>query len=277
VNLEPWLETIGVCLVAVCGVLAGKWFSTFRKPYCCIGWILAFLLISILILVRYSLEMRFVQPFFLLTAGRTKFIILCLAATIGMTSAVVHLSNRIARLSVAMIMGFIIGVFCIQPFLSSALIEQELAGLKSRFDSDGICIQTTDFTCGPAAAVTALREFGIEASEGELAVLAHSTPIAGTFPGSLYSALKNRYGNEGLHFQYRQFQSLDQLKNAGITLAVVKDVLFSDHCVAVLSVTDRAVIIADPSFGKMMLSPAQFEKIWRHCGIALKRQYTQNI
>jgi predicted double-glycine peptidase len=49
------------------------------------------------------------------------------------------------------------------PFLVPALIKERLSNLTTRLDSNGICYQSTDYTCGPAAAVTALRRLGLQA------------------------------------------------------------------------------------------------------------------
>ncbi|HEO70079.1 MAG TPA: hypothetical protein ENN80_02375, partial [Candidatus Hydrogenedentes bacterium] len=47
-------------------------------------------------------------------------------------------------------------------------------------DWRGICPQTTDFTCGAAAAATLLAHFNIEATEREMAVLCWSNNFKGT-------------------------------------------------------------------------------------------------
>ena len=118
---------------------------------------------------------------------------------------------------------------------------------------------------------------GLPAQEGEIAVLSRTSPIAGTLPACLQTALKNRYGADGLKCQYRTFDSIRQLKNAGVTLAVVRDVFLSDHCVAVLEVSDQMVTVGDPVLGKKSLSHEQFEKIWRFSGIVLNRDSMQSI
>ena len=132
-------------------------------------------------------------------------------------------------------------------------------------------------TCGPAAAVTALRKLGLRAYEGEIAVLSYTSPVTGTLPMCLYTALQNRYKDEGLECEYRQFDSIEQLNNGSVTLVVTRSAIFSDHCVAVLDVSDKMVTIADPGFGKRLMSHEQFKKIWRFSGIVLKRDISHKI
>jgi predicted double-glycine peptidase len=101
--------------------------------------------------------------------------------------------------------------------------------------------------------------------------------MAGTLPNCLKSALENRYGSDGLKCRYRRFTSLEQLKEAGFTLAVVKDSFLTDHCVAVLEVSDNGVILADPVTGTRMLSCQQFESIWRFTGLVVNREGYEQI
>ena len=275
--MNPWLETVGVVLVALLGVFLGVVFSRFRKPYWMLGYFLSLLLIAMLVATRCAGSLAFVPPFFWITAGRVKFVILSLAATMGLITPLSRLPRKCEKLIICILMTVVVVWFSVLPFLVPALIRGHLVNLTTRVDSNGICFQSTDYTCGPAAAVTALRKLGLSAHEGELAVLSHTSPVAGTLPWCLYTALQERYGAEGLRCQYRRFDSVGQLKHAGVTLVVVRDTLLSDHCVAVLEVSDRRVTVADPVLGKKSLSYKQFEKIWRFTGIALNRDSMQSI
>jgi len=273
--MTPWLETIGIILVALLGVFLGKVFSRLHKSYWMIGYFLSLLLIVFLAITRCSNSLAFVPPF-VWAAGRLKFVIFSLAVTMGLTTPLSRLPHKFEKVAICILMVMIVVWFSVLPFLAPALIEGHLANLTTRVDSNGICFQTTDYTCAPAAAVTALRKLGLPAHEGEIAILSHTSPVAGTLPGCLQAALQNRYGAEGLRCRYRRFDSIVQLKDAGITLAVVKDAFLSDHCVAVIEVSDRMITVADPIMGKKSLSHKQFEKIWRFSGIVLKRDSTHS-
>lgn len=275
--MNPWLETLGVVLVALSGIVLGRVFSRLRKPYWVLGYFLACLLIAVLVIARYSNSLSLVPPFFWIATGRVKFIILSLAVTMGLTTLLSRLPRKCEKLITCILMTVVVGWFSVLPFLAPAFIKDHLSNLRTNLDSNGICRQTTDYTCAPAAAVTALRKLGLPAHEGEIAVLSHTSPVAGTLPSCLQAALQNLYGTDGLKCQYRHFDSIAQLRDAGITLAVVKDAFLSDHCVAVLEVLDRTVIVADPVTGRQLISHKQFEKIWRSTGIILKRDTSQSI
>jgi hypothetical protein len=274
--MNPWLETIGVVLIALLGIAIGRAFSCIRRPSWTLGYFVPLALIAVLVTPRYANSLAFVPPFHWLM-GRTKFIILCLAVTTGLTTPLSRLPRRCEKLMICILMAVVVTWFSVLPFLVPALIKGHLLNLRTTVNSQGICFQTTDYTCGPAAAVTALGKLGLSAQEGELAVLSHSSPITGTLPRCLYAALQNRYSADGLNCRYRHFDSLAELKDAGVTLVVVKDTFLSDHCVAVLEVSDRIVTIADPVSGRLSIPHRQFERIWRFSGIVLKRDSAQSI
>jgi predicted double-glycine peptidase len=269
--MELWLEVCYVILVTISGILLGKVFSRLQKPYWFIGYVISFSLIAILVITRYIGILSFLAPFSWLATGPLRFIVLALAITIGLTTVLPHLPRKFEKVIACILMVLFVAHSSVSPLVAPALLKDDLSNLKTIIDPSGVCLQSRTYTCGPAAAVTALRKLGFDAQEGEMAVLARSNPITGTFPGYLYTAIQNRYGNKGLKCRYQHFDSINQLKNRGITLAVIKEAFLSDHCVAVLEVSDRRVVIADPGFGKLNMSHEQFEKIWRFSGIVLNR------
>jgi len=275
--MNPWIETIGVVLIAFGGIALGRLLSGLRRGYRALGYILPLLLITILAIAEHTNYLNSMPLLFRITAGRLRFVILSVAITVGLTTPLARLSHKCQRYIICILMAVFIACFCVFPFLAPALLRDHLSNLATRVDHDGICYQSEVYTCGPAAAVTALRRLGLPGQEGEIAVLSHTSPVTGTLPWCLYTALQDRYSDNGLECQYRQFDSVGQLKSGDVVLAVIKTALFLDHCVAVLEVSDRMITIADPALGKMLMSHEQFEKIWRYSGIVLKRETAQEI
>lgn len=275
--MSPWVGISGVILVALLGIWLGRFFSRLRNSYWLIGCSVPFVLIAMLIMTRLDNSLHFVEPFSWIAVGRIRFITLSLAVSMGLTVPLSRLPYRLEKFIVCFLMAGFVVWFSALPLLGPALVRSRLSNLTTKFDPNGICRQTTDYTCGPAAAVTALGRLGLAAEEGELAVLSYSSPMTGTLPDCLYSALKNRYSAEGLRCQYRCFDSLDELRDAGVTLAVVREAFLMDHCLTVLDVSDDAVTVADPATGTRLMPHRQFEKIWRFSGIVLKRDYTKSI
>jgi len=275
--VSPWLETTGVALVAVLGVFLGRWCSRLRGPYWLVGYFLAWMCIVVLIAARFNSALDVVPSVSWMAAGRVRFLLLAFAITMGLRTPLSRLARRWEHVLICVLMTAFVLWSCVLPVLVPAFLEAKLSNLKTMRDSAGICLQTTGYTCVPAAAVTALETLGLSAEEGEIAILAGSNPVGGTLPRCLSRALQRRYGEEGLKCEYRRFSSVRQLSNGAVTLAVVRDSLLSDHCVAVLDVSDETVTIADPATGMESLSHKQFERVWRFAGIVLERDAAQGI
>jgi hypothetical protein len=271
--MQAYLETVGVLAVTILGLLAGKAFSRLKRPYWLGGYFLSLVLATLLILPHFYYPLHFLPLFNNLTAGRIRFIVLGIAVTTGLVAPLDRLPYRLEQILVCVLMAIVIGWFTVMPFLAPALLQTAHASLKTTINSQGICFQTTDYTCGPAAAVTALTKLGFDAEEGNLAILSHSSPVIGTLPQCLADALAKRYA--GLDCKFRPFDSIDQLRDADVTLAVVKDHFLTDHCVAVLEVGLDNVVVADPARGMQKLSRERFADKWRFSGIAIKRHLTE--
>jgi len=157
------------------------------------------------------------------------------------------------------------------PFLAPVFNRSYLAALKTRVDPDGVCRQSSAYTCGPAAAVTALRKLGLPAEEGEIAILAHTSSLTGTEPDVLAKVLQERYRPNGLLTEYRAFKDLEELKSAGLTLAILKFNALQDHCVTIFGVQSNGIDIADPLTGLNIVPRQEFENKWQFVGIVFKR------
>jgi hypothetical protein len=206
-----------------------------------------------------------------LAAGRVRFVLLVFAVTLGLSTPLAQLTRPSVRLITCGILALYISALTILPFLGPAAVQSQLASLTTRFDADGVCRQTQPFTCGAAAAVTGLRQLGLTADEGTLAVAARTSPIIGASAWTLYLAILKQYQPQGLLCSFGMFDTLDAIPKDAVLLAVMRSSAFSDHCVAVLDFTDKEVVIADPATGLMRIPTAQFLRSWRNCGIVLRR------
>jgi len=272
-NWNPWVESGAVTLLAVAGVLLGRWFSRLPKPY----WALGYFIPLALVLV-YGAAMRYpalalVAPISWMMMGRNKFAVIGFMATLVLTTPLSRLRLRRVRILVSVLIALMVVHMSLWPSLAPAFNRRYLAGLPTRLDADGICRQSNDYNCGPAAAVTGLRRLGFPAEEGEIAILAHTSSATGTPPDILAHALQQRYRNEGLVSEYRVFHSLAELKgDQRVTLAVIKHSFWLDHYVTVLEVTTNEVVVGDPFLGLGRFSHDEFQRKWRRVGVVLQRR-----
>jgi predicted double-glycine peptidase len=269
-----WLELAGVIFAAVLGAKAGRAFSRLKSPYWGFGYLLPLGLIMLLLYITFA-GLNASNPLFAwISSGRLRFVIIALTVTMGSMTLIGRVKNRFEKSAVFVIMLAVVGWGAVLPFAYPLILKNDLAKLHTKTDSDNICVQTTSYTCGPAAAVTALSRLGIQAQEGELAILSHTSPIVGTMPWELYKAIEDRYASAGVDCRFRRFDSINQLKDADVTLAIVRDAFLLDHCVAVIEVTDKTVTIGDPISGKVQMSYKEFQSVWRFYGITLKHNPT---
>jgi len=269
--MNPWLETGGVLLLGVVGVALGRWFSRLPKVYWTAGY---FIPLTLIVLVGLAYRVRTLElcpPFSWLMMGRREIALTALIGTMVLTTPLSRLPRRRDRAATSLLMVWVVFQVAVWPFLAPAFNRDELAALKTRIDSDGVCLQNTEYTCGPAAAVSALRRLGFPAEEGEIAILCKTSTAMGTPPDILCRTLQNRYGPEGLSCDYRAFKSVNELKRSGYTLALMKFAFLLDHYVTVLNVDDQTVTVADPLNGRQTLTHADFAKKWRFVGVALRR------
>jgi hypothetical protein len=275
--MVPYFEAAGVILISVLSIILGRVFSGLKKPYWTFGYFFPCLFIAVLVIARLDDSLCFNRPFCWFVAGRSRYVVLSFAVCMGLTVPLSRLPRRFEKILVCILMFIFVTWFSVMPFLFPVILKGKLLSKATCYDKDGICRQTTNYTCGPAAAVTALEHLGLNAREGEIAVLSQSSPVVGTLPTMLCAALEKRFSQDGLRCEYRRFDSVEQLRKTGVTLVVIKEGFLLDHCIVVLEVLENTVAVADPMTGKELIPIEQFEKIWRFSGIILERETTQSI
>lgn len=269
--MELWLETIGVFLLAAIGMFLGTIASRSGAVSRTAALTITFLLVGLVLAGRFPELINRWPMLYPLAAGRVRFVLLVFAVTLGLSTPLAQLTRPGIRMITCILMALFISALTILPFLGPAAVQDQLAALRTSFDADGVCRQTQPFTCGSAAAVTGLRQLGLNTEEGSLAVSARTSPVIGTSPWTLYMTLRDQYRSKGLICTFGMFDSLAAVPQDAVLLAIMKDSLFGDHCVAVLDVTRKAVIVADPAGGLLAVPAAQFLQSWRGCGIVLRR------
>lgn len=269
--MNLWLQAITATLFACCGVAVGYFASRLPKSYWILGYIVPAILVVIYGLANHFPALAFVPPVSWMTMGHKKFVIMGFIAALVLTTPLSRLPKRRDRMIVCLFMSMMIFSTTVWPFVVPAFDRADLLTLRTHLDSNGVCIQGTDYTCGPAAAVTALRRLGFSADEGRLAILSETSSATGTPEDMLTEALQKEYGDQGLVVQCRPFKNVSELRQAGLTLARMKYSFMVDHWVAVLQVTDSQVIVGDPLAGKVIMSYGDFVRKWRFVGIVLSR------
>lgn len=149
----------------------------------------------------------------------------------------------------------------IVPYLKPLIMPLSDAEFQETW-KNGICLQSTSSTCGPASIATLLRRHGISATENEIARNAH-TYRNGTEAWYLARYVRSR----GMRatFDFRDGFSPDAKFPAlvGVKLGKI------GHFIPVLSVEGDTVIIADPLRGEERLSLEEIHKRYGFTGFHL--------
>lgn len=233
-----------------------------------IGYIIPLILVIIIGIPRWSPRIELIPPFSWIMADRMEFAAIALLCTILLTTSLFRLKQRRQRLAVFLFMVLFTAYFSVMPFLMPVFEYAHLSGLETTIDQNGVCLQSNEYNCGPAAAVTVLRKMGIPAEEGQLALRAHTTRFSGTPMDSLCAAIRSCHA---IPCRIIYCRNVRELQSKESVIAVVKFSFMVDHYVAVLSVTDTDVVLGDPLEGIRTCTHKEFEKEWRKCVIVVEK------
>ncbi len=271
-DLDAALQAGLVVLAGVVGVVAGRACGAIRGRLWSVGFVVPLLLVAIVGVVRYRPWLGFVPPFAWILGGQVQYHVAAFAVACLLTSPLSRLSTVRVRALVSVFMALIVVYYTVAPVVLPVVLRAKHRALDTVIDGNGVCLQTDAYTCGPAASVTALRRLGVDATIGEVAVIAWTGPTVGTAPDILARALEARFGGDGIRAEYRTFESIRDLPRDGVTIAVVKLTFMIDHYVAVFGVDATHVAVGDPLKGLVRLPREEFGERWRHTGVVLQRE-----
>jgi len=275
--MSPWIETVTACLLALAGAWLGVFLSRKRKPLLLAGYSIPMALVGLAIASRWYPEIALHRSLSWLLEGQRRWALLGFTAPAVLLALRSGLGRRSERVWVTILASILVG-YALSPFIVFAAVRGRLLALPTRLDPNGVCRQGTGYTCGPAAAVTALRRLGFEAEEGELAALFRTTPTSGTGVETLVLRLRDRYGSSGLSVEYRRFDDVGDLpvrsgpaEEEVCTILPVRHGILVDHYVTVLGRDEERVTVGDPLVGLRMVSRDELRRWWRSSGVVLRR------
>lgn len=124
---------------------------------------------------------------------------------------------------------------------------------KPRISDDGVILQTTPFTCVPAAAANIARILGVHATERELVDLFH-TSRDGTFPAQVL------YGFESLGINGRKAPEDEGIE--GVRAPAMLFIAGDTHAVVYTGMRNGIVEILNPSTGRVLLPEWRLGQLW---------------
>ncbi len=136
----------------------------------------------------------------------------------------------------------------------------------------GLVLQSTDYSCVPAACATAINQLrlpGVPATEAEMAQLTTTRPAQGATLIRAMEGLNQRLAGTPVRARiiHPTVEQLRILKGPLLTPLRVLEVPGQSHMVVVMSIDERQVLLADPDRGRVTLPRAEFDA--RYLGHAI--------
>lgn len=181
-------------------------------------------------------------------------------AMIPLGVGVLRLSTPFARKGIAL---FAAGLFlaAARPVALTALFDpREVTG---QVGPNGVCIQTTDYTCGAAAAAMLLHAHGVEASEAEMATICGTNALTGTDVYSVAIGLRQQLRGSGREVRVVPADWESLLRRREPALATIRYGVLVDHWVMIRETQPAGAVVLDPVGGLRTLSREDLLAIWR--------------
>lgn len=266
------LELLLILALAIGGGLLGWRMGKAKRWWWSLGFLVPLALIVLHGVARWGGTLVLTPPLSWIAAGSVKFYLFSGAVCLMLGTLQPRVKHARSRRALTLLMALVVFHHSAYPVLLPGLMRERHELIETIFDANGVCRQTTYYTCGPAAAVNALKVLGIRGGEGEIAILAHTLPNSGTQADFLAAGLEEGFGDKGVRCDYRGFADTRDLATAGGPVLVeIKYNFFIGHWVAVLDVNDRVVRVADPARGLQQISHDKFDEYWMNRGLVLTR------
>jgi predicted double-glycine peptidase len=125
----------------------------------------------------------------------------------------------------------------------------------------GVCIQSTDFTCGAASIATVSSRLGAPLLEHEAARLSRTEPFRGVTDLGCAMALRQHF--PGRRVSLRRAEVSDLAKLPLPCLAPLTYSFWFDHMVSILEADERTVLVGDPLRGAVRMPASALAERWK--------------
>ena len=146
---------------------------------------------------------------------------------------------------------------------ASGLLGDPALGLGAEEWDGECCLQSTGWSCAPAAACSLLRRLGVEARENEMARLMQARPHFGTDVLNMHRGLALKLRGTGYRVELRRLDYAGLVAGDAPCLVSIELHFFMDHAMAVVDADTDGVSVLDPLSGPDWIPRDRFEEIWR--------------
>ena len=202
-------------------------------------------------------------PFNWFIGGRISDIVVCFCALVIFGAGYGSIKRQRRRIIIAVFSALAVIFYVIYPKFFTLFLQSNLKKLQGSVYKEGICFQTSKYSCGPASGVMFLHALGVKTSEAEMAKLSETNNLTGTSIDMLSLAVNTKLKPVGLKAVYEKvnYETIKAFNKPFITTINLRFMV--DHYIVVFDVKDDKVIIGDPLEGRKTYSKELFLKKWR--------------
>lgn len=153
------------------------------------------------------------------------------------------------------------GLLVARVLILAAFTAGDAPTLYGRVRADGLCLQTSGYSCAPAAAAMYLDRLGVPATEEEMASLC-VTRRDGTTDAGIARGLRRKLPGRDVRVEALRYEDLRAPALVSILLPGR-----IGHAVLVERIDSESVTLADPGHGRWRTSRADFEARWQGSSI----------
>ena len=142
--------------------------------------------------------------------------------------------------------------------------------LKGVVDENGVCHQTSGYSCAAASAAMLLHRHGVRATEREMAELcatrSGSTSMTGTSDSGIMRGLRIKL--EGRATPVIATPGYRDIPVPSLAAIKINERLY--HCILIRAVEADQVRVVDPLYGGGSIPREQFERVWQKSAIYIR-------
>lgn len=134
------------------------------------------------------------------------------------------------------------------PYLKQVVLRPDWNAYSDKWSED-VCLQSSESSCGPASAATLLHALGHKVTEKQIAQASFTTR-RGTENWYLLRTIR-RYGVDASYLVTAA--GIENIRYPAIAGVVLKNAGDAGHFITILGLSDDAVVVGDPMFGRKII------------------------
>jgi peptidase C39-like protein len=172
-----------------------------------------------------------------------------------------HMSTEGSKRGIRLFAGLLV-VSASLPLFQTARFDA--SDFEGSVGPDGVCLQSSDYTCGAAAAATLLATYGVSADEAEMAERCWTNSMTGTDEFCVARGLRQKLEGTGREVQLisSDWEAL-VARGQRPAMATIRYSTFVDHWVVIFGTEGDSVLVGDPLVGRRRIGKKKFLELWR--------------